>query len=216
MMSQNKGLGIMRNNQMHVEVASDFNETIQAIAIRAAVYVGEKGWPFKEEWDGNDFTATHLLARVNGDSAGTLRIRYFGDVAKLERLAVLPKFRQKRYGRKGVAFELVDYAIDFVQKKGFNKVYGHALSELVPFWNRATRGKLIPLPDAAFDCAGKEVVPMFGEFPAVPGAIQPMTDHFATVRREGALDKPGYWEGGDPVPSMCLFDLSTGQPLQRG
>ena len=196
----------MNNSLMSVAVASDFNEMTQAIAIRAAVYVGEKGWPFKEEWDGNDFTATHLLGRVQGEAVGTLRIRYFGDVAKFERLAVLSNYRQKRYGRMGVAFELVDYAIDFVQRKGFNRVYGHALAELVPFWNRITRKTLQPLADGSFDCSGKEVVPMFGEFPPLTDVIDPMVDHQVTVRREGEWDQPGYWEGGLPVPSLRLHD----------
>lgn len=84
--------------------------------------LAKKVGPFKEEWDGNDFTASHLLARVNGEPAGTLRIRYFGGFAKVERLAVLPKFRQKRYGRMGVAFELGDYAIEFLLRKGITRV----------------------------------------------------------------------------------------------
>lgn len=197
----------MKNNPMSVSVAADFNELIQAVAIRSAVYVGEKGWPFKEEWDGNDFSATHVMARVYGDAAGTLRIRYFGETAKIERLAVLPKFRQKRYGRKGVAFELVDYAMDFLRRKGARRVYGHALTEVVSFWNRASGGVLQPLDGANFDCAGKEVVPMAGELGVALDAIDPTRDHLVTVRREGEWDRPGYWEGGPAVPSLCLHEM---------
>lgn len=194
----------MQNAQMSVAVASDFNDLMQAIAIRSAVYVGEKGWPFKEEWDGNDFTATHMLARVHGDAAASLRIRYFGEVAKIERLAVLPKYRQKRYGHKGVAFELVDHSIKFVQRKGFKKIYGHALADLVDFWNKASSGIFSPIDGASFDCAGKEVIPICGDIPDGSDVICVTSDHQVSVRREGEWDKPGYWEGGEAVPSMCL------------
>lgn len=184
----------MRNSQMTVGITTDFNEIIQAIAIRAAVYVGEKGWPFKEEWDGNDFTSTHLLARVDGEAAGTLRIRYFADFVKVERLAVLPQFRQKRYGRKGVAFELGDYAIEFCLRKGFNRIYGHALEELAPFWGKIGRGHVVPIDGADFDCAGKRVVAMFGELPPASDAITKDSGHYVIVRPEGQWDRPGYWE----------------------
>ncbi|MBC7907051.1 MAG: GNAT family N-acetyltransferase [Rhodospirillaceae bacterium] len=184
----------MQNAQIQVAIASGFDEMVQAIAIRSAVYVGEKGWSFKEEWDGNDFTCTHLLAKVGGESAGTLRIRYFGDFVKVERLAVLPHFRQKRYGRKGVAFELGDYAIDFCLKKGFRRIYGHALEELVPFWQKIGRGHITPLDGASFSCGDKAVIAMFGELPPDPSAITKDSDPYITVRPEGHLDRPGFWE----------------------
>lgn len=196
----------MQNNPMSVNVVSDFNELIQAVAIRAAVYVGEKGWPFKEEWDGNDFTATHLLARVSGEAAGTLRIRYFGDFAKVERLAVLPKFRQKRYGRRGVAFELGDYAIDFLLQKGINRFYGHALAELEPFWNKIFRNQATVIDKDGFDCAGKKVLAMVAEMEPQPSALHASSDPYVIVRREGHWDRPGYWEGGEAVPSLSLYD----------
>lgn len=201
-MSANTVMGPdMRNNQMSVGVASDFNEVMQAIAIRSAVYVGEKGWPFHEEWDGNDFSATHLLARVDGDAAGTLRIRYFGGFAKVERLAVLPRFRQKRYGRMGVAYELGEYAIDFLQQKGINRFYGHALAELTPFWNKIFRGRAVQVAEG-FECDGKDVIAMAAEFDPVPGAIAIDSDPYVIVRREGHWERPGYWEGGEAVPSL--------------
>jgi hypothetical protein len=189
---------------MSVAVAADFNELVQAIAIRSAVYIGEKGWPFKEEWDGNDFTATHMIARVHGDPAGSLRIRYFGEVAKIERLAVLPLFRQKRYGHKGVAFELVDYSVKFLQRKGVRKIYGHALADLVGFWNKASGGIYAPIDGDSFDCAGKEVIPICGDLPETDDVIHVLNDHQVSVRREGDWDRPGYWEGGEAVPSLCL------------
>lgn len=184
----------MKNSRLSVSVAGNFEELVQAVSIRTAVYVGERGWPFKEEWDGNDFTCTHLLARVDGEPAGTMRIRYFADFAKIERLAVLPHYRQKRYGRMGVAFELGDYGVDFLLRKGFTRIYGHALEELVPFWTKMSRGTLSPMEEGSFECAGKTVIAMFGELPSTPDAITHESGHYMIVRPEGHWDRPGYWE----------------------
>jgi hypothetical protein len=182
------------NESITVDVARTFDEIIQAVAIRSAVYIGEAGWDFSEEWDGNDFSATHLLCKVDGNSAGSLRIRYFADFVKFERLAVLPQFRGKRYGQKGVAFALCDTGVEFCLKKGFTRFYGHALKDLVPFWSKVGRGMMKPLHDEAFDCKGKTVIPMFGEMPGRNDRLSFDSGHYMLVRREGDWDKPGYWE----------------------
>ena len=177
-----------------VDVARTFDEIIQSVAIRSAVYIGEAGWNFSEEWDGNDFSATHLLCKVDGNSAGSLRIRYFADFVKFERLAVLPQFRGKRFGQKGVAFALCDAGVEFCLKKGFTRFYGHALKDLVPFWSKVGRGMMKPLHDEAFECSGKTVVPMFGEMPGRNDRLSIDSGHYVLVRREGEWDTPGFWE----------------------
>ncbi len=52
--------------------------------------------PYEEEFDGNDFSSTHLLGYVGDEPAGCLRIRYFASFAKIERLAVRHEFRHTR------------------------------------------------------------------------------------------------------------------------
>jgi len=183
-----------------VDVARTFDDVIQAIAIRSAVYVGENGWAFSEDWDGNDFTCTHMLAKINGNSVGSLRIRYFGDFVKCERLAVLPNFRQKRYGGRGVAWELCDAGIEFCREKGFTRFYGHSLVERVSFWSKIGRGAMKPMSDETFDCNGKPIVPMCGDLPPHPNRISLASGHYVIVRREGQWDKPGFWEAPTAAP----------------
>jgi len=185
-------------SQISVSVAKSFDELVQAIAIRSAVYVGENGWSFSEEWDGNDFTSTHFLARVLGEPSGSLRVRYFQDFVKFERLAILPQYRQKRYGAKGVAFALVDAATDFCLKKGFTRFYGHALKDLVAFWSKCGRGVMKPMTDQEFECNGKIVVPMLGELARTPDSLTLESGHLVLVRPEGHWDEAGYWERLSP------------------
>lgn len=181
-------------DKITVSLVRTMDELVASIAIRAAVYVGEDEWSFEEEWDGNDFTGSHILARVNGDPAGCLRVRYFADFIKPERLAVLPKYRNKRFGRRGVAWELCDYTWDFALRKGFTKIYGHALEGVVPLWHKLSRGALYPMHDESFECNGKTVVPMAGSLPPVANRLSLDSSHLTLVRPEGAWDRPGFWE----------------------
>ncbi|EME69940.1 acetyltransferase [Paramagnetospirillum caucaseum] len=133
----------------------------------------------------------------------TMRIRYFADFVKIERLAILPHYRKSRYGARGVAWALGEFALDFCRRKGFTRFYGHALEDLVPFWNKLSGGFLLPMPgEAPFECSGKMVVPMFGETEAKSDAITHDSGHYVIVRPEGNWDSPGYWELSE-VPVKC-------------
>jgi hypothetical protein len=91
----------------------------QREALRGCRFMGQGGRSYKHEFDGNDHHATHVLALVDEEPAGCCKIRYFGDFAKPERLAVLPKFRRGRYGKKGVPYEIAAYAFEFRARHSF-------------------------------------------------------------------------------------------------
>lgn len=73
----------------------------QAFAIRRTVFVEEQGVSEALEIDGRDDEAQHLLALRDGDPVGTLRLRWVEDgrVAKIERVAVLPRARGAKVGQ---------------------------------------------------------------------------------------------------------------------
>src|SRR5580658_10601869 len=77
-----------------VSIAHTLDDLVQAMAIRSVVYMGEQLCPYDEEFDGNDFAgATHLIARIGREPVGALRLRWFCDFAKLERLTVTKSCR---------------------------------------------------------------------------------------------------------------------------
>ena len=43
-------------------------------SIRAATYLSEQPCLYSEEFDGNDFCASHLIGYVDGDPAGCVRM----------------------------------------------------------------------------------------------------------------------------------------------
>ena len=104
---------------------------MRVTTIRSAVYMAEQECPYDEEFDGNDFSATHLIGYVGNEPAACLRIRYFADFVKMERLAVRHEFRKTR-----LAFKIVRAGIELCRAKGYRKIYGHSQKRLLNFWSR--------------------------------------------------------------------------------
>ena len=173
-------------------VVHGFDDLIKVIAIRSAVYVGEQGCPYEEEFDGNDFSGTHMLARVNDTPAGCLRIRYFAEFAKLERVAVLEKYRGQ-----GVATHLVSAASALCAEKGFRRLYAHAQRRLMPFWEKLGFQSLSNEPFAFSDFEyleiAKEIEPRVGGAALAAGP-------YVLIRPEGQWDRPGVLERSTSRP----------------
>ncbi len=108
-------------------------EIERAIAIRLDVFVAEQGVSMAQEIDGLDDQARHLLASVDGEPAGTLRIRLLEDgrVAKIERVAVLARLRQHRIGHG-----LMAAALDLARAQGVREVRLHAQTTVEGFYAR--------------------------------------------------------------------------------
>jgi len=72
----------------------------RALAIRRVVFVVEQGVSEALEFDGRDDGAEHLLALLDGEPVGTLRLRLLEDgrLGKIERVAVLRQARGRRIG----------------------------------------------------------------------------------------------------------------------
>lgn len=113
------------------KVVSSLDERQMVIAVRAAVYLGKPGWDYAHTFDPNDHCATHLLAFVNREPAGTVRVRWFEGFARIERIAVLPEFRSL-----SLLNSLARGALRLCHKKGYSRVGGLAYPELVKFWSR--------------------------------------------------------------------------------
>lgn len=105
----------------------------QAFAIRRAVFVEEQGVSEALEIDGRDGEAQHLLALLEGDPVGTLRVRRVdhGRVAKIERVAVLPRARGANVGQT-----LVEAALALSRAAGAQVARLHAQTTVQDFYAR--------------------------------------------------------------------------------
>ncbi len=170
-----------------ITVARTFEDLSRVISMRSAVYIAEQECPYEEEFDGNDLAATHLLAYIGDEPAGCLRIRFFADFAKIERLAIRKEFRKSR-----AAFQLVRAALKLCQKKGYRRAYGHSQTRLVNFWARFgfhtfDGGKSLVFSD--FD-----YVEMVAEIEPDPNPISLGADPYVIIRPEGRWHASGILE----------------------
>ncbi len=165
-------------------VSRTIEDIMKVFSIRAATYMHEQACPYDEEFDGNDFCAAHILGEIGGEPAGCIRIRFFGDFVKIERLAVRPEFRSST-----LAFRLVRAAFDYCRTKGFKKAYGHARVDLVNFWARFGFREIPGRP--TFEFSDVTYVEMEAEVSACNDVIGIGRSPFELIRPEGAWDRPG-------------------------
>lgn len=114
-----------------VRVVKTYEERQMTAVIRAAVWIGEEDGNYIDHFDDNDHCASHLIAFVDGEPAGTIRCRWFGEFARLERLTIRKRFRSLKVLRA-----LVTSAIRLCEEKGYEVIIGQARTDVVPFWRR--------------------------------------------------------------------------------
>jgi predicted GNAT family N-acyltransferase len=171
---------------LSVSVAREFNDLLRVAAIRGAVYIAEQECPFDEEFDGNDFTSTHLIGYSGNEPVACIRVRFFADFAKMERLAVRKEYRHSR-----ISFMVVKAAIELCRVKGYRRVYGHAQRRLMDFWSRFGAK---PFGTKQFVFSDFDYVEMLIEVEPHPDAIRLGTDPFVIIRPEGRWHEPGILE----------------------
>src|ERR1700748_2683487 len=112
-----------------VHKVTDPAELEKVFAIRREVFVGEQNCPPELEWEFED-ESTHFLATVDGVPAGASRWRKTDKGYKLERFAVLKKFRGKGVGQALVQAVLNDLPNDA------DYIYLHAQVDAVTLYER--------------------------------------------------------------------------------
>jgi predicted GNAT family N-acyltransferase len=178
---------VQKSPALSVKIARSFEDLARAVAIRGAVYIGEQECPYAEEFDGNDFSATHLIGYVGGEPAGCMRIRYFADFAKVERLVVRKEFRSS-----GLARELVDTSVAHCRAKGYVRVYVYAQKRLVKFWSKC--GFTVSANARELEFSDFDYIEMINSAPRRSDAICEATDPYIIIRPEGDWSSPGILE----------------------
>ncbi len=169
------------------KVVRDFEDMAKVVAIRASAYFSDEEHLYGKHFDGNDFSATHLLGFVDGEPVATIRIRYFADFTRIERLAVRPTHRKSR-----IAFKLAKAAFAWCRDKGYRIAGGVARSELIPFWTmlgfRLTEGKD---PIYIYGLPHYDITLSLDE---APRPLSAMSDTLVLLRSEGRWHEAGHHE----------------------
>ena len=99
-------------------------------SIRHTVFVTEQGVAEAEEWDGEDEASRHFLAQdESGKPVGTARLMPTGQIG---RMAVLMDQR-----RHGIGAKLLTAAVNAAYKAGFRRIFLHAQTHAIGFYERA-------------------------------------------------------------------------------
>lgn len=169
-----------------IKLASTSDELMQCFALRSAVYIGEQQCPYWEEFDGNDYTATHLILYVDGEPASCMRLRWFGTFVKFERAVIL-----KRYRSMGLFVPFTQWAMEFARKKGFTRVYLHSQHRLWPIMERQGFRKVT---EEVFAFSDHEYGAYYIDLTVAADAPTMHTHPLVLNRPEDHLDTPGILE----------------------
>lgn len=176
-----------RQKELNVTTVKTIEDFMRVTTIRAVVYMGEQECPYEEEFDGNDFCATHLIGWVDGEPVACLRLRYFGDFAKMERVAVRKEYRKSR-----IAVTIIKAGIEHSRRKGFTKIIGHARDELIPLYRR--HGFKIEENARSLVFSDYSYTEMVRKDPLPENAITMDGCPYALIRPEGDWDVQGVLE----------------------
>lgn len=117
------------NSNLKVRKVTEQADLDQVFAVRREVFVVEQHCPPELEWEFED-ESTHFLATIDGEPAGACRWRKTDKGYKLERFAVLKKFRGHGIGQALVQTVLDDLPTDAIY------VYMHAQTQAVSLYER--------------------------------------------------------------------------------
>jgi predicted GNAT family N-acyltransferase len=117
------------SQKIQVSKVTDPAELEKVFAIRREVFVDEQNCPPELEWEFED-ESNHFLATVDGEPAGASRWRKTDKGYKLERFAVLQKFRGLGVGQELVKAVLKDLPL------GGSLVYLHAQVQAVSLYEK--------------------------------------------------------------------------------
>jgi len=172
-----------------VSVVRDIEGLLEVWSVRSLVYMGEQDCPYNEEFDGNDLAgATHLIARVGKEPVGVMRIRWFADFAKIERVAIRATHRSGE-----VSAALVKASLDLAARKGYRRVLGHIQARLLKYWLRTASVRLRP-DRPQFKFSGYDYIEIERDLAPPDNAIGLDTPAMVLLRPEGDWDRPGILE----------------------
>jgi predicted GNAT family N-acyltransferase len=123
-------------------------ELQDAFEVRRQVFVWEQGISEDLVFDGHDREMLHMVVKDGERVIGSTRVQFLADnQAKLERMAVL-----KRYRRKGIGKEMLLFLDAVWKDKQVQQVIIHAQLEVVPFYKLCGFDELgLPFQEAGIE-----------------------------------------------------------------
>lgn len=112
-----------------VRLVRNKKEQDAVFRIRNTVFVKEQQCSEAVEFDGLDASAKHAIVLYKNKPVGCARIRFLGKKAKLERIALLKKYRGKGFGKI-----LMNYLISYCRRKKVFEIITNSQYHLKDFY----------------------------------------------------------------------------------
>lgn len=172
------------DNRIRVEVVTTPEQLLHAHAVRAICFMEEQGMPARQNHDGNDYQATHIIVYAGDEPVGTARIRWFKDFAKMERTSFRKTWRDPR-----VIKHCAEFIFEHIGRKGYDRVITHANPLYARLWQRMLGFKPVPgKKPVLFEGHDEPYIELVKELSPPQNAITLETDAAVLCRVEG------YWD----------------------
>ena len=123
---------------MTVRLLKKLNSTENEIReIRKVVFNDEMNIPESCLFDEFDETSEQFLIKNNEITIGTLRLRKENDAIKLERMAILPKFRKMSFGLR-----TIDEVKKYCMTKNESKIFLDSIYDVRGFYRKCGFGEM--------------------------------------------------------------------------
>lgn len=118
------------NNNITFKLGTSPEELEGAFTVRRKVFINEQRIDEDEEYDGLDDDCLQFVAKDSNRIVGTARVRILlPECAKIERMAVLKKFR-----RQGIGTGIISCIEEELQRRSVMETLLHAQTIVVPFY----------------------------------------------------------------------------------
>ena len=122
-MSKTKGI--------EIKLVKNKKELSDVFKIREVVFVKEQNVPRDIEMDEFDTNSKHFIVLYSNKPIGCARIRFIGKMAKLERIALLKRYRGKGFGKI-----MMNYLIKYCKNKNVEEIVMNAQYYLKNYYDK--------------------------------------------------------------------------------
>lgn len=179
------------SNSIRIEIVTTYEQLLHAYAIRSICFMEENGVKARHNFDGNDFQATHVLIYDADEPIGSVRIRWFSDFARFERMCFRKEYRNAR-SLKACA----EYIFAHVARKGYKQVITSASPKYARLWRSLLGFRVIEGKEPVlFDGYDEPFIDLVRDLEPPSDAITIHSDTAVLYRVEGAWDRPAEIEG---------------------
>ena len=118
-------------NSIKIRLVKNKKELEQVYKIREIVFIEEQNVPKNVECDKFDNIAQHFILLYKNKPIGCARIRLINSKAKLERIAVLKRYRNRGFGKL-----IVKYLVRYCKNKKIKEMFMNAQYYLKEYYQK--------------------------------------------------------------------------------